>query len=198
MGDIWRIAAIGPDGGSFSETAETEYGLIVEGGTGIADANSYASLATADAYLSRRRNPAAWAAATIPQREQALRIGTQALDLTYATRWVGIPASTTQALHWPRAHAVDLHGNAIGQTAVPVVVVHAAIEIAVRFLEDPASVMPDRQAGSGAARSSSISIGPITENITFQGAAEVEPVFVVVERLLRSAGLLQATQWMVR
>lgn len=73
--------------------------LVVEDGTGRADAESYVALAFADDYHARFGN-AAWAAADESTREAALRRATQYIDARYA--FAGAPLTTTQALAWPR------------------------------------------------------------------------------------------------
>jgi hypothetical protein len=76
--------------------------LIVEDGTGKADAESYISVADASTYHTARGN-AAWAAlASDTVREQCLRKATDYMTQTYRLRWGGYRVSGTQALDWPR------------------------------------------------------------------------------------------------
>lgn len=76
--------------------------LVVEDGTGKANAESYISVADADTYHSARGN-AAWAAiATDALKEEALRRATDYMLQKYRLRWYGERVSTTQALDWPR------------------------------------------------------------------------------------------------
>lgn len=101
--------------------------LIVEDGTGRADAESYAALAFADAYHAAMGH-AAWADAVPEVREAALRRATQYLDTRY--RFAGAPLNPTQALAWPR-------------TAAPWPVKRvqdAACELALRALDNPLHV----------------------------------------------------------
>lgn len=73
--------------------------LIVEDGTGLAQADSLFSLAEADLYFSERAVPA-WGAATIGAKEAAAR---QAADyLGFAYGWRGERAWLRQRLCWPR------------------------------------------------------------------------------------------------
>ena len=76
--------------------------LIVEDGTGRADAESYASVSVADAYHTARGNTAWAALATTALKEAALRKATDYLGQTYGLRWKGYRMTTTQALDWPR------------------------------------------------------------------------------------------------
>jgi hypothetical protein len=75
--------------------------LIVEDGTGLATAESYASVAEADLYHSNLGNTS-WSALTTPQKEQYLRQATNFLVQRYRTRWKGWRAYTVQRLDWPR------------------------------------------------------------------------------------------------
>lgn len=73
--------------------------LIVENGEGLADAESYASVAECAAYASSFAN-AGWTG-TDAAKESALRKATQYLDSAYA--WKSSPLQPfTQALQWPR------------------------------------------------------------------------------------------------
>lgn len=75
--------------------------LIVEDGSGMADAESYTSVTEAGIYHANFGNTA-WAALTVAQQEAALRNATQYMLATYRTRWLGLRASIVQALDWPR------------------------------------------------------------------------------------------------
>jgi hypothetical protein len=75
--------------------------LIVEDGTGRADAESLASVAEADVYHTARGNEAAWTDLDIDVKERYLRLATDYMAI-YRTKWKGRRASLTQALDWPR------------------------------------------------------------------------------------------------
>jgi hypothetical protein len=78
--------------------------LIVENGTGLANAESYVSVADATTYHANRGN-AAWAAlASDTVREQLLRRATDYMMQTYRLRWNGTRVNGVQALDWPRAY----------------------------------------------------------------------------------------------
>ena len=77
--------------------------LIVEDGTGLADAESYCTLAFATGYHAARGN-ASWAAvATDAAKEALLRKATDFMVQAYRMRWDGYRLTATQALDWPRA-----------------------------------------------------------------------------------------------
>jgi hypothetical protein len=114
--------------------------LIVEDGTGLANAESYISAANADTYHSNRANTA-WAALSTPTKEALLRKATDYMLEVYRPRWSGNRATTTQALDWPRFNVPMRDGpSAAGGTwvayyplnSVPPAVVNACAELALR------------------------------------------------------------------
>lgn len=75
--------------------------LVVEDGTGLANAESFASVAEADAYLAKR-GITNWATLTTPEKEQALVRSTDYMEQAYRLLWKGSRMSSIQALSWPR------------------------------------------------------------------------------------------------
>lgn len=86
--------------------------LIVEDGSGLADAASYASVTFVDAHQAARGN-ALWETMGTAEKEQALRRATDYMEQAYRERWAGYLLNTTQALAWPRAF-VPIKGFASG------------------------------------------------------------------------------------
>ena len=76
--------------------------LIVEDGTGKADAESYISVANADTYHANRGNTT-WATLTTDEKEQALRRATDYLLEVYRLKWKGSRVNDIQALDHPRS-----------------------------------------------------------------------------------------------
>lgn len=113
--------------------------LITEDGTGKADAESYASVSDADAYMAARGNTA-WAALSTGDKEINLRKATDYMVGTYREQWAGLRVSSTQALDWPRfgVPVKDLpggfgHGQAyFSSTAIPQEVKTACIILALK------------------------------------------------------------------
>ena len=105
--------------------------MIVEDGTGKADAESYLSVADADSYHTARAN-SAWADVAEPTKEAALRYATDYLDGTY--RWRGEIKEETQALGWPRDGAYDDEGREL--TGLPRTLRHATAEIALAHTQE--------------------------------------------------------------
>lgn len=143
--------------------------LIVEDGTGMADAEAYISVADADTYFAARGN-ASWAALTTEAKEQALRLGADYMGAVYGPRWCGTRLTTTQALDWPR----DVEG-------VPEAVKRANAELAVR-----ASAAP-LLADAGAQVKQEV-VGPIS--VTYADGARQGVDYKAVDAALRASGLL--------
>jgi hypothetical protein len=111
--------------------------LITETGAGLADAESFCSVAAATAYHDKRGN-AAWAAlASDTVREQMLRKATDYMEAIYRDQWQGSRVSMTQALSWPRQLAVvrDVSRTYYPQDVVPLVVTNACAELALRAIK---------------------------------------------------------------
>lgn len=107
--------------------------LIVEDGTGVLGAESYASVADADDYFALYGVPAKWAAADEPTKEVALRNGTRFVD--QAVRYFGTKVETDQALEFPRTEFVTSTGEIIWEGIIPKLLIDATIEAAGTHLE---------------------------------------------------------------
>lgn len=112
--------------------------ITVETGTGLPDADSYASIIEADARCASL-GATAWAALGEEGKEIALRKATLFMA-TYRTRWAGRRVCQQQSLDWPR-YNVLVDGFILPSTIVPADVVNACIDLAVRSLVGP--LMPD-------------------------------------------------------
>lgn len=75
--------------------------LIVENGSGLANAEAYRSVADHKAYCDAMGF--SYAGKSDPQLEQAARRATAAMTQRYRMRWAGQRVSLAQALDWPRA-----------------------------------------------------------------------------------------------
>jgi hypothetical protein len=111
--------------------------LIVESGVALPDAESYASVAQADAYHEARGN-SQWSLLSDVEKEHALRRATDYMLQMYRTKWKGVRASLNQALDWPRLE-VRLDDVGFGRIAayvpyntVPQQVIQATAEMALR------------------------------------------------------------------
>lgn len=105
--------------------------IVVEDGTGKTDAESYLSVAEADAYHLARGN-SVWAAiATQELKEQALRRALGYLEGRFRSSWKGSRLYQRQALSWPR-YGVNVDGFTLDTDVIPVDLKNAQAELALR------------------------------------------------------------------
>lgn len=120
---------------------------------GATDANSYASLAEAQAYVDTLSFvPPEWTAATNAQKEGALIQATRWLD---TIRWKGVKSNRLQSLTWPRYGMVDRDGYVIYSPAIPQILKDAQCEFAIRLIAE------DRVADAGALVPETLKIGSL-------------------------------------
>lgn len=100
--------------------------MTAETGTGIEGADSFATVAEADAYHLAHGNTA-WVAALTAAKESALVRGSAYVDGAFS--WPGLRSSSTQGLSWPRDDAFDADGLEL--SGVPARVKNAACEAAL-------------------------------------------------------------------
>ena len=169
--------------------------LVVEDGSGLTNANSYASLAYADSYHEYHRNPATWSEADDGAKEQALRMATWWLDQTYGDRWIGLKATQEQALDWPRGLAYDRNGYQVPDDEVPNRLKDATCEMALRYLLAPDELMPDVQVQDQGILSESNTVGALSSSTTYAGGKSYEKRFTAAYRLLTTSGLIEGGNW---
>lgn len=122
--------------------------IVVEDGTGLAGANSYASEAMLDNYCDSRSITLASGDA-----EAALVRASASLDALYGSRYPGARANgRSQGMLWPRTGATDAEGEEISEDEIPAEVIAATCELAIRELTEAGSTMPDIEAGGLAKR----------------------------------------------
>lgn len=148
--------------------------LIVEDGTGKADAEAYISVADADTYFENR-GYTLWAGLSDTEKEQALRRATDYMENMYGPRWKGERVSVTQALSWPRTET-DYDSD-----EVPHAVRRANAELAFRAAQG--ELMADQ-----GAQVKSKTVGPIA--ITYADGARQSTRYAAVESMLTSAGIM--------
>lgn len=107
--------------------------LVVEDGTGKADANSYVSRTDADTLLSFHASQAKWAALSDADKEAALQRATEYLDLKF--RWYGQALYQIQALQWPRTKYFDAKGFERTAGLIPTELEKAAAYLAITAIE---------------------------------------------------------------
>ena len=160
---------------------------------GAADANSFVTVAAADAYLATRLNATEWTG------DDA-----KAIALIEATReisplaYLGYRVTETQALGWPRYGAPNPDGIGNGawydQTVIPPRVQDAICELALEFLRAGTS---DISKPDATAQISKEIVGPIeTDYVAVSDRAMGLARYPRISRLL--APLLLATPGQVR
>lgn len=157
--------------------------ITVEDGTGLADADSYISVTAADTYVADHGADAVWTAGSVDDKEQALRLATQALDVQYISRWKGIKIGTVQALDWPREGVFDEDGFAVDDDAVPKAVEDACVELAIRQINGEVLV-PDVDE-PGTIRSKFDKVGPLETRTVYASPRSQVKAFRIVDFLLR-------------
>jgi hypothetical protein len=104
--------------------------LIVEDGSIVANADSYVTAAEADTYwLTNRNNNAIWLAASVGQKDQALREATQFLDNAYD--WLGGRRNYSQSLRWPRVLWWTKDNKVLNVNTIPDAIKVAQMELAI-------------------------------------------------------------------
>lgn len=117
---------------------------------GAPDANSYVTVAEADAYFGDRSYADAWP--TLTNKEQMLITSTSIIDW-YIT-WKGSRASDTQALDWPRDGVYDEYGTLYPNDVIPKPVKVAVYELTLssldadRVADNPLDGIDEVRAGS--------------------------------------------------
>ena len=146
--------------------------LIVEDGTGLANAESYISVADCDALLvSWGRSTSEWEALTEATKEGLLRNSTMYIDSNYAGKWSGEVLNSTQALSWPRVNAYKKNGQEVASDSVPVEVERACSFIAVETMTNGVYFDDDNGARI-ASESVGLGSGALTESKSYQGGKD--------------------------
>ena len=102
--------------------------LVVEDGTGLPNAESYASLAFANEYHTNMGNT--WDG-TDASKEAWLRQGTRYIEGKYRDRFPGTKGSKEQALYFPVVNGVDADGFEIEEDEIPLSLQIAVSEAAL-------------------------------------------------------------------
>lgn len=159
--------------------------FIVEDGTGLAAANSYVSVADADAYFLDRGN-ATWEDADTDVKQAALVRAAAALDGKYGALWPGVRATSAQALDWPRTGAYDRDGYYL--ELVPKAVKNAACEGALIELESAGALSPVLERGGAVIREK---VGSLETEYAVGASAQTAYTAIAqaLARIVRSSGI---------
>ncbi len=164
--------------------------LIVEDGSGLANAESYNSVAEIIAYVTAFKSAAelaTWNAAA--DQEISARVGAQYIDSTCRGRWKGYRANELQALAWPRSSVEDGDGYYLLSTALPAALKQAHAEASFRHASGDV-LISDESAGANI-KSESKSLGPLSKAVVYDGVKASSKAYPIIDRLL--ADLLEGT-----
>lgn len=152
--------------------------LVKEDGSSLEMANSYADEDDLTEYAADRAITLASGDA-----EAALIRGSQFIDGAYVGLWSGTKTSSSQGMAWPRTGATDEDDVDIAADTVPVALVRAACEAAIRELIRPGVLTPDLKRGGALKR---VKAGAV--ELEYADYAAAQTTFTAIENLLK--GLL--------
>lgn len=119
--------------------------VVLDATVGGANANSFTTVAKADAYHANQLYSDAWTVAPVPTdavKAQALITATRLIVSAFNTvGWAGWSATTTQRLPVPRSGMQYPNGANIPNTIIPADLEDATAEMALKLIE--AGMMPD-------------------------------------------------------
>lgn len=137
--------------------------FIVEDGSGVLGATSYASLLLAQQYFEDR-GVVEWENLNAEQQSEALIKGSSYADLRWGNILRDRPLKDDQGLELPRKNLTDRYGRSI--TGLPTNWINGVLEYALiasqgGLYSDPI-VNPDKEV-----KSERVVVGPITKDLTF-------------------------------
>jgi len=151
--------------------------LIVEDGTIIEDAESYISVADADAELAKRGGDDEWDQLTVTNKEVQLRLATEYIDNTYS--FIGCRVSADQELSWPRG------GTKYDTNVIPKSVKRATAVLAASSIDLP--LYTSLVATGGTIKKTKDKLDVLeTEIEYFEGGGNTQTGFTEVDSILKS------------
>jgi hypothetical protein len=158
--------------------------LIVEDGSGLANANSYVTAADADTYFASI-GELGWAGDT-SFKEQNLINATAAVDATYGPRYISfLRDEVTQSLLWPREQVWDRHSRRIDDGALPTSLINATCEMAL-LSQNGVNLYPEGRKSNNVT-AEAVAVGEISQSFTYQKSPTEQATyegFRKVEQLL--------------
>lgn len=109
-------------------TGPSTVAIIIEDGTCVIGANSYADNVEADAYFTNRSTTAQWFNLTASQKDIALIEATSLMEAVID--WICGSAQCVGGLSWPRIDAKYPNGTDVPEMTVPEFVKYAQFELA--------------------------------------------------------------------
>ena len=137
--------------------------LIIEDGTGIVGANTYAS---ADEYKTYHKDRGVDIDASANEIVAALVEGSAYIDLRWGSKFCGYPLTSDQGLEFPRRSLHDRYGKLI--EGLPVQIKSAAVLYAQNWLSG--TLHPTLPPGSADdIKKKKTVVGPITTEVEYHG-----------------------------
>ncbi len=139
--------------------------FVPEDGTGLANANSYGSVAAYTAYwLELGVDLSQYVTET---KQSSLVAATQHIDLFFGCRLFGFKATSEQALEFPRVYLYDSLGVPI--EGVPTKVKYATFEYAYRIVVNEKPLVPDPTVDPSGLQVQATfkKVGPLEKRTTF-------------------------------
>lgn len=171
----------------------TSSDLVPETGVGLANSNTYATIAEADAYHTLRDNTA-WTGAAEHNKVAALIRASDYVDRRW--RFIGVRKLETQAMQWPREGAADRDGFPLDDE-VPPAIKEATMEYALRIVAALGDLMPDPTENATGAfvvleRSKA---GPVEEEFRYSDKVPLSSVkaYPSADRIITNAKLALST-----
>lgn len=177
--------------------------MILETGSGVPNANSYASTDESDNYADASFNTP-WIRYTDDEKERRLILSSRFVDRMYNSQWIGIKKTEAQGLAWPRvgirgamtplrlsqygvyiSGLTDSDGFSL-EDRVPLKLKYAVFELSKTIdstLQSAYPVIPVTNL-----KSETISVGSVTVSETYVDHSHIDPTRVVpaeIEDLLK-------------
>jgi len=152
--------------------------VTVEDGSGVANANSYVTIAEVDAWVLTNPHDTTWTALTDAAKNGYAVMACRVLN--EQMNWDGWQIDADQALDLPRSGMVDKNGNSIDNDEIPTEVKNAQSELARLF------AIEDRTADPGTAGFKEIGVGTI--KLVIDKNDRVPTLADAVFNMLRSFG----------
>jgi hypothetical protein len=160
---------------------------VIDATDGGEFANSYCTIAEADAHFQARLHATEWPALTSDDKCRSLVWATRLLDEWVV--WAGTAATYTQALAWPRWGLTTISGDVLSQYVVPEAVKQSTCELAWNLrLEDPTRTPEYQLSGL-----TNLTAGPVSLAWASPGSSAMLPS----ERILAPNVLGPIRRWVV-
>lgn len=177
-------------GGSGQGSPASSGVLIVEDGTGLADANAFASLETVDDYCTAHGLTDWTGESRSPSDDDEAAIRRATTWLSNSFSWKGYKLNgRTQALAWPRTDVEDEEGEDVASDEVPAEIAQACCIAAAYERANPGGLTPSVVMTDRVKRERIASI-EVEYASTSNSADAARPVLVLVMDLI--SGLLSA------